>query len=585
MASDQGVESSQPQITREEKVAERWLKLHSVEKSEATNPLEGNVQDLVGEVYDLFVEKDDLKRDIVRKQKQTGEDLAPKSGGTKEESYSLEQKTQLIQQGRVDLLMVTGSDGENLFNKSLKEITDKSHGRINEIDERVDSIFKTEGVYDKVKEDLSHQVRIRHEAREVQRLNRFLEQIDITTLKLARESQVSGRDLNSSEKNTIKENQGLKAVINERISTLLSDREVAARLRILELKEYKKQLGKDRFAETPSRQEYLRRIQEAWAEGKRVLLSGETGTGKTELVKHASDELFGTIPEYVTGHQDLSIYELLGKTGFNIAVGDVYRPAPLVRAMTGREGKGQPFLFDEIDRAPNQAIMGIKTLLNVRPGQSGVKVQTDSNSSIDVGSDYAVSATANIKSDKYTTATELDPAIVRVFDAPITIDYMPPHEVYDLAIATLMDKKGNVPLTGSEARNVLKNLCDAAYWIQLAYQGKRIVTNPAGTEYLKARGGASKGEVASLKKALLDPGRTLDMLNGWHAASAKGVDFQTFMSERVMEFINNRSYPEEDRYYLTEIFAIKGFLQGRNVSELMVSDLDQKTLNAWNGAK
>ncbi len=252
--------------------------------------------------------------------------------------------------------------------------------------------------------------------------------------------------------------------------------------------------------------------------------------------------------------------------------------------MTGRNGKGQPFLFDEIDRAPNQAIMGIKTLLNIRPGEKGVKVQTDSNSSIDVGPDYAVSATANIKSDKYTTATELDPAIVRVFDAPITVDYMPPYEVYDLAIAYLMDKRGNIPLTRTEAGVVLKNLCDASYWIQLAFQSKKIATNPSGgNDYIKARGEASKGEPASLKKALLDPGRTLDMLSGWSAASAKGVNFQTFISEKVLEFINNRSYPEEDRYYLTEIFALKGFLKDRNVSEIMVSGLTQKTLNEWNG--
>jgi hypothetical protein len=274
---------------------------------------------------------------------------------------------------------------------------------------------------------------------------------------------------------------------------------------------------------------------------------------------------------------------LLGKTGFQVQVGDIFRPAPLIRAMTGREGQGQPFLFDEIDRAPNQAVMGIKTILNARPGEKGVKVQTDIAGSFNVGADYAVSATANIKSEKYTTATELDPAIVRIFDAPLDIDYMPAYEVYDLALALLMDKNCGLPLTERDARFTLRNLCDAASWIQDAYQGRKIVTDPASDSFLEARGQATTGKVATLKKALLDPGRTLDMLRGWSVAQTSGISFEDYINERVLEFINNRAYPEEDRYYLAEIFALKGFLRGYRVSQIMVAGLDQSTFDRWTG--
>lgn len=594
--------------------AKRWLRIKGVgetgpEKNIISkvkeNAANSDLTELKQEVYDLFAEKEELKADVVRKlvremgptptpenstpheRKVRREELATKVkrelvDGDKQgqQEASLDSKRELIKQGRIDSLLI--SDGENT---SFAQVNAERQKRLTEIDTRVEEIFKTPGLYDAVLLELGHETRVRKDAREVRKLDRFLDQIDLVRTKLAREAQISGRGLTSAENRFIQENEELVKDVEERKKSLLSDAEVFRKARSMELMEYKRQLHRDHFAETPSRKRYLRQIEQAWAEGRRVLATGETGTGKTELLKHASRALFGVAPEYVTGHQDLSIYELLGKTGFKVQVGDEFRPAPMIRAMNGRNGRGLPFLFDEIDRAPNQAVMGIKTLLNVRPGEKGIKIQTDSGGEINVGPDYAVSATANIKSSKYTTATDLDPAIVRVFDAPVDVDYIPPHEVYDLSLALLMDKRGNIPLTREESGIVLKNLCDAADWIQRAYQGKKVVVkaSTSSEEVLKARAGATRGEGASLKKAILDPGRMLEMLAGWQAAKAKGVGFKEYIGDKAMEFINNRAYPEEDRYYLVEIFALKGFLKGRKADEFNVSDLTQTTLDSWNG--
>jgi len=574
---------------REEQVAKRWLKMRGVTPPQGTEPAgildklkeavgpKGKApqapEQLVGQAYDLFVEKQDLKDDIVAKQREVMEPAT--SSGT----LSLEEKRKLIQQGRISALLPTA--GEAL---PYKEVIGKSQTRIGEIDSQLDQVFTAPGIYDRFVQDLTHQVRVRHQAREARSLDRFVENTDLVSVRLTREGQVQGRTLTSIEQGIVRDNRTLREEAEKRKAELLKDPDVFDRVRILEIRELREQLLQDRFAETPSRKRYLEKIERYWAEGKKVLLTGETGTGKTEIIKHASNKLFGVNPESVTGHQDLSIYELLGKTGFQVQVGDVFRPAPLIRAMTGRDGKGQPFLFDEIDRAPNQSVMGIKTILNARPGEKGVKVQTDTAGSFNVGPDYAVSATANIKSEKYITATELDPAIVRVFNAPMDIDYMPAYEVYDLALASLMDKRGGVPLTENDARVLLKNLCDASSWIQDAYQGRKIITDPASETFLEARGQAATGKAATLKKALLDPGRTLDMLRGWSAAQTRGITFEDYMNERILEFINNRAYPKEDRYYLTEIFALKGFLKGHKISELMVSGLDQGTLDRWAGS-
>lgn len=571
MAEDPQVDQERP-MPAPERVAKRWLRIRGIEKpSQDREKGKVDPSELVNEAYDLFVEREDLRAAIVTKERQVMEEP--------QRPLSLEEKKRLITQGRVSAVPLTSSE------ESATEVIGRSQERAREIDNRLEQIFSAPGAYQAFTENLTRQVRARQQAREVRSLEQFANSIDILAARLAREATVKGAALTSVERKIIGEHQELKQTANERRQELLRDPNVFDRVRVLELKDYRRQLrSPGHFAETPSRKEYLRRIEGAWSEAKKVLLTGETGTGKTEIVKHASQALFGVSPESVTGHQDMSIYELLGKTGFQVQVGDVFRPAPLIRAMTGRDGYGMPFLFDELDRAPNQAVMSIKTILNARPGEKGLRVQTDTAGTFDVGPDYAVAATANIKSEKYATATELDPAIVRVFDAPMDIDYMPPWEVYDLALASVMEApRGGVPLSEQDAKVLLKSLCDAASWIQDAYQGRKVVTNPRTGEFLEARGQATTGKPASLRKALLDPGRTIEMLKGWATAEAQGTNFEEYLNERIVAFINNRAYPEEDRYYLIEIFALKGFLKGRKASEFLVSGLTQETLSRWTG--
>jgi len=580
-----------------QKVAERWLKIRGIKQPQEGQVVQENkissLAPLIQEAYDLFVERQELRDQIVGSERQLMEPKGKNQssfgaiskewdslllGRTPETTLSLSEKRELVKQGRIRTLIPS-----TIGAQSNLEVINMSQGRVDKVESRLDEIFSKPGVYSAFQQNLSHQVEIRRQAYEVEDLIKFGQGANLLALRFSRRAQVDGRPLTSVEKRVLEENRVLRGEATRRVAELTQNPDVFDRLRAVELKRYKGQLDHDHFAETPSRAEYLAKIEGYWAEGKKVLLSGETGTGKTEMIKHASKKLFGINPESVTGHQDMSIYELLGKTGFQVQVGDVFRPAPLIRAMTGRDGKGQPFLFDEIDRAPNQAVMGIKTILNARPGEKGIKVQTDTAGSFNVGQDYAVSATANIKSEKYQTATELDPAIVRVFDAPLEIDYIPAHEVYDLALSSIFDKRGCIPLSEQDARTTLKNLCDAASWIQDAYQGRKIVTDTSKNTFLEARGQGSTGRVASLKKALLDPGRTIDMLKGWSSAKVRGESFEDYLNSRIVEFINNRAYPEDDRYYLTEIFALKGFLKGVKSDRLSVPGLTQAVLDRWSG--
>lgn len=102
MASEMSKEQ-QISIPKEEKIAQRWLKMRGIKKPEPVTEsrrggLLGKVSEffksktgadqLVGDAYDLFVEKDELKGNIVRKQRQEIEEEKP--------VLSLVQKSELV---------------------------------------------------------------------------------------------------------------------------------------------------------------------------------------------------------------------------------------------------------------------------------------------------------------------------------------------------------------------------------------------------------------------------------------------------------------------------------------------------------
>lgn len=223
--------------------------------------------------------------------------------------------------------------------------------------------------------------------------------------------------------------------------------------------------------------------------------------------------------------------------------------------------------------------MRTKTDLNARPGQK-VTIQEDSDKAITVGPRFAVGATENVKSEKHTEREKLDPALVRMFES-LAIDYFPPAELYDIMLASLMDVRGGIKLSVKDATEILRGLCDATEWVQKSYLGQTVTTG-AG-QILAARGQESIGKPATLREAVLDPGKALDMLVGWEDAQREGLTFREFLNRRIMAFINNENFPEEDRYYLAEIFALQGFLRGVKVEDLRIAGLDQATLNAWSG--
>lgn len=520
------------------------------------------------ELFDLLVDRVEIKIDIARQAEKSGNQS---TGQTKD--LSLQERLDLIKKGNLSAAI------KSLSTENPKERTLESDlAALRETEQKISELTKNNQVVEEYSKFREKRVEKLRQAREVTDGLAAIRLLNLQQEKMARVAFLDNRQYSPGERKIIDDNRVLIKAISEKIDSLKKDPEVFDMVRIRQLEAFQRGLKKDRFAETPSREKYIDTVRSYWARGKKVLLTGPTGGGKTELLLHASRSLFGKDAERLTGHELMTNYEVYGKTKGGVQDGKVtlmFGAAPFIRALE----RNVPFVFDEINLVPNKILMRLKTDLNARFG-SKVTIQEDSDKEVVVGDKFALGATENVKSEKHVEREKLDPALVRMFES-LPIDYFPPNELYDIMLASLMDVRGGIKLSVKDANETLKALCDATEWIQKAYLGQTVQT--AGGQILEARGQGSLGKSATLREAVLDPGKALDMLVGWEDAEKSGLTFKEFLNQRILAFINNENFPEEDRYYLTEIFALQGFLRGVSVSEIRVSGLDQATLDAWSG--
>lgn len=449
----------------------------------------------------------------------------------------------------------------------------KNEERLSEVNNQIQVLMQDNKAVERYN-DLRHErVDLLRKVKEAAEGKRATRDLELMQERMAHQVFLEKRSYSPAEEDIVHKNQRISKAIEERVSNLASDPEVFNLLRWKQLREYQIELKKDKFAETPSRENLLVSLRRQWAEGHRVLATGPTGTGKTELFFQASKDLFGVEPERATGHELLTSYEVYGKY-----TAQGWEPGPLTRAID----RDRPFLFDEINAVPdNRVLMRLKTDLNVGPGQS-VTIQEENGVLHKVGDGFAIGATANVKSEKHPDRKELDPAIVRMFE-PLQVEYMPKNETYDLALSKLMDLRGGIKLTSKDDINALAELCQSAEWIQRAYEGYEVDIGEGKKLY--AKGGDSTGKIATLKEAVLDPGKTLNMLSGWDDSRLRGMTFREHLNARIVAFIKNENFPEEDRYHLVRIFALNEFLRGVKAEELGISGLDQSVLDSWSGYK
>ncbi len=451
------------------------------------------------------------------------------------------------------------------------DVDTEAKQRLGEIDAEIKNVLDAPGVREAV-------AKVRHErveksqtfkqvSDELDDLQAILDELSVQEYAILR-----GKAPTKLEREMLEGNAIVRAEVERRLRALKESGETTRMARIAELLSYQEQLQTDRYAMTPSRYALAQEIQTLWARSEAVLLTGPTGTGKTELFAHLTKKLYDRpLSRLVRCTQNTTPAEIFGKMGLKAAkdgaTETVFQPGVYVQSID----EGMPCVFDEFNLLETKIRFGMKELYNRQVGDT-VTIQEDSGLAHKIQEGFVFGATANIKSAKHKERFELDPAEARVF-ASRKVDYLPKEEVYDLILAKLIDRKGELRLSQEDASQTLKCLLEAVELTQQAFEGKQ-------TQFY-AEGAGAKKIVALLEKAVFDQGRVLKIISGWTVAEARGQSFREFLENELLHVIRTEDYPEKDRRLLLQIFVTKGFFNGQHSKEIGIPGVDEAKLTAW----
>lgn len=553
------------------------LEIDSQEKSRNQPESEKNqklsseeIQDLVFELKTLDTERAELGYFLYNL---TGKTQAEREGKTKEGQFmlDLEEESEAESESEDILKLHKTPELKDIKNVAIKKLAESAEKRQQKINQRIEQLVSNKQVmsaYQKYRESRIVTIKKAREAAKLEATQNVLDIEEAETIKSITSSS------NYPIQEQLDEIKSKRQQIQERLAELQEDPEVAAEIRVRQLLEYKRQMEKFGFAETPSRKAYMQEIMDRWQQGSHVMLTGPTGTGKTELFRQIGRKFWDhdLSRTLVSGTGDVTSYTLFGKPkgmektesgGLDI----ITAPGKVSYAME----HGEPVIFDEFNAIETNTRLRLKALYNYKPGEV-YYAQEDSGEDIDIHYGYHIGATANIKGEKHKERFDLDQAENRVFKQ-IYVEYLPQEELFDVCLAEMIDSRGRLNL-GIQDIEALQRLVAAATWIQDAYLGKQ-------TQVFE-QGQATTGKKGVLKEAVLDPGQVLQILKGFKQSRAKGENFQEFIEKGLIGFINKEGYPEKDRKLMLEgLVRMYGFFPSKKASEFLVNNLTEQELDNW----
>jgi len=491
--------------------------------------------------------------------------------------------------------------------QGLEGSAEEARARLSEVGSRIDELLGDPETALAYKSYLMERIGIIRETRNIDSLRRVIEQAELARMELLARRNSENMTLTRADDTIMRKYDLIQQKARDMISRSLSNDEVYYESKRRVLLEYRRQLLSDGFVETPGVKDEVIRILSHLQLGIPVLLRGHLGAGKTEVALHVSRKYFGGEPEFISGSEEATKYDIYGRTQIGMRpeeekvrefkgrmeeylrmnptagkkeIKDIERQyyetivvrglttsffqyGPLVRAI--REGK--PLVIDEMDGIPHSIIMRLNHVLTRRPGDV-IKVQESGDEEILVKKGFCVIATGNIKSFRY-KREELDAAFLsRWWSDDIT--YPSQKETYEILVASLLDRRGNLQVSGMKDLDDLKRLTFAASEIQRIFTGEQL-------DYLGEGADAARKIPASLKKSVLSLRHLWNIVRPW-----KAHNFDRPLENYILnEFI--RPSVAEDQIYLLQLFCRFRFYKGWTADAFGIPGLTDAKLLAFQG--
>lgn len=463
---------------------------------------------------------------------------------------------------------------------------------------------RIEDLYLKKTEETVRSIRI---ARNVDALQKLAEKSELAGMRLIAQRNSDDLSISSADLAVMKKYSKNIEEINNKIKDLTGPENAYYELKRRGLLEYRRQLMKGGFVKTASIRNEIMRVLSHLQLGIPVFLRGHLGVGKTELALHVCREYLKAEPEFISGSEESTKYDIYGKTQIGAAseherlqefkkriadyrlmnpgatekdvvdaekryyeaiivraqAGSFFQYGPLLRAM--KEGK--PLIIDEMDGIPHSILMRINHALTRKPGDRG-RIQEAGGEEITVRQGFCVLATGNVKSARY-KREDLDAAFLSRWWSE-DIKYPPQEEMYEILTAALIDRRGNLQLRNADDMEDVRRLTEAAAEIQRIFTGDYL-------DYLGEGADAARGIAAGLNKSVLSLRHLWNIIRPWKANNYKEPIEYYILNEFI------RSAVAEDQVYLVQLFCRFRFFKSWTLKELDMPGLTETKLMAFQG--